>query len=328
MTKHCRCGGKFRLITKMGSNARLPYSLQPCLVSTVNPMFFNLLRSIIFSLQCLVGGVPLPPVQDDELPGPSAVVKRRRAEQNFSSWLADTFATDGEPEPETDGAPAEESGSGGSGRRVGKRGRPMSEAAVAKANRERARRERLNEYLDELAKLCDPAGKGVKGDRVSVVADAIRVVQQLRVENNQLKQLNKFLEERTGAMERVRAQAMFQHAAQMQQAALHQQQQQQEPQRPSPSAASEMAAAAAAAAAVPAPGAASAPSAPVQHVLVSVPIGSLGAHMMAMKQEHYGGAGTAMLAMPQTTLPHGPAPVSWLPAPDLSEDQKLRPPAA
>lgn len=48
--------------------------------------------------------------------------------------------------------------------------------------------------FDELARLCDPSGKMVRTDRVSVVTDAIRVLSQLRVENNQLRQLNKFLE--------------------------------------------------------------------------------------------------------------------------------------
>ena len=277
-------------------------------------------------MQCLVGGPPLRPIDDDDMPGPSGVVKRRRAEQNFDSWLADTFGTDGEAEAEPEPVPAEDSGSGGGSgqRRVGKRGRPMSEAAVAKANRERARRERLNDYLDELAKLSDPHGKGVKGDRVSVVADAIRVVQQLRVENNQLKQLNKFLEERTGTLERARAQTMFQHAAQMQHGMLQQQPSGGEVLQQNLTAAREHTAMAAAAAAAVAPAAA-----PVQHILVQVPIGSLGAHMMALKHEHMSVAqATSMLAVPQATLPPGAPTVSWLPAPDLSQDQKLRPPAA
>ncbi len=50
--------------------------------------------------------------------------------------------------------------------------------------------------FDELARLCDPSGKMTKTDRVSIVADAIRVVQELRLQNNQLRQLNKFLEVR------------------------------------------------------------------------------------------------------------------------------------
>ena len=45
----------------------------------------------------------------------------------------------------------------------------------------------------ELSKALDPR-KDVKTDKTSIVADAIRVVTQLRAENGQLKQLNKFLE--------------------------------------------------------------------------------------------------------------------------------------
>lgn len=45
----------------------------------------------------------------------------------------------------------------------------------------------------ELAKSLDP-GKAPKTDKASIVADAIRVVTQLRTENSQLQQLNKFLE--------------------------------------------------------------------------------------------------------------------------------------
>ena len=45
----------------------------------------------------------------------------------------------------------------------------------------------------ELSKVMDP-GKAVKSDKTSIIADAIRVVTQLRAENGQLRQLNKFLE--------------------------------------------------------------------------------------------------------------------------------------
>ena len=101
------------------------------------------------------------------------------------------------------------------------------DTARNKACRERARRERLNDrcfsrkavlgaacnakhihgFLSmftvlniimcrsfaELSKALDPR-KDVKTDKTSIVADAIRVVTQLRAENGQLKQLNKFLE--------------------------------------------------------------------------------------------------------------------------------------
>ena len=51
----------------------------------------------------------------------------------------------------------------------------------------------------ELSKALDPR-KDVKTDKTSIVADAIRVVTQLRAENGQLKQLNKFLEVHTCQM--------------------------------------------------------------------------------------------------------------------------------
>lgn len=299
----------------------------------------------------------LPPVGDlgDPGAGPSTARPPRSGDDaNFDAWLGDFAAApagdDGAGPSAPPAAGDDDSGSGGGGggasaapggsRRGSKRGRPMTDAAVAKANRERARRERLNEFLDELARLCDPSGKGVKGDRVSVVADAIRVVQQLRVENNQLKQLNKFLEERTGQLERARAQAMFQHAAaaqmQMQQAAAA---------AVAQAAAQQATAQQAAAAAEPAREAVAAAAAPpaappqhaqhaVQHMLVPVPIGSLGAQVMAIKQEHLGAAGVMAAATAATApaatagMPPGAPPVAWLPAPDLTQDQKLRPPAA
>lgn len=42
-------------------------------------------------------------------------------------------------------------------------------------------------------------GKVVKTDKTSIIADAIRIVTQLRAENGQLRQLNKFLEARPAA---------------------------------------------------------------------------------------------------------------------------------
>lgn len=37
-------------------------------------------------------------------------------------------------------------------------------------------------------------GKAAKSDKSSIITDAIRIVTQLRAENGQLRQLNKFLE--------------------------------------------------------------------------------------------------------------------------------------
>jgi hypothetical protein len=46
-----------------------------------------------------------------------------------------------------------------------------------------------------LAKLVDPSNEP-KTDKLSVLGEAIRFVQQTQVENSQLRQLNKFLEVR------------------------------------------------------------------------------------------------------------------------------------
>jgi len=86
---------------------------------------------------------------------------------------------------------------------------------------------------------------------------------------------------------------------------------------------------------------------PVQHVLVQVPVGStLGAQLLGFKQDHVmpvagggvaGGdaaacghaAGSSLQAAPAgEAMPPGAPAVAWLPAPDLTYDQKLRPPAA
>jgi hypothetical protein len=45
----------------------------------------------------------------------------------------------------------------------------------------------------ELAQTLEP-GKPAKTDKMSIISDAQRIVTQLRAENGQLKQLNKFLE--------------------------------------------------------------------------------------------------------------------------------------
>ena len=47
----------------------------------------------------------------------------------------------------------------------------------------------------DLAKILEP-GKASKTDKANIISDAIRIVTQLRGENNQLRQLNKFLEVR------------------------------------------------------------------------------------------------------------------------------------
>ncbi|KAL4420416.1 hypothetical protein ABPG75_010072 [Micractinium tetrahymenae] len=129
---------------------------------------------------------------------------------------------------EDDGEDSDEgNGGGGSGRggrgRASKKGKSAADAASVKACREKARREKLNECFEELARLCDPSGKMMRTDRISIVQDAIRAMGALRVENNQLKQLNKFLEERVRHLETARAQVMYQQAMLQQQAAAQQQ---------------------------------------------------------------------------------------------------------
>lgn len=46
--------------------------------------------------------------------------------------------------------------------------------------------------------------------------DTIKCVQQMRMENHQLRQLNKFLEERMGQLERERGQTLYQQSLMMQ----------------------------------------------------------------------------------------------------------------
>lgn len=262
----------------------------------------------------------------------SGLNKRARDDERddaaFHAWLFDTFPLQGNETTGGDerkdrtvaacgGGSAEggssdqanaEEGTNVAGGRKGCKRRAVNDAAVAKANRERARREKLNEYLDELSKLCDPAGKGFKADRVSVVADAIRVVQQLRVENNQLKQLNKFLEERVGHYEHARAQNMFQHVAL---ASVNQPPPQGQGQPPlqgqEDGSGTEMA---------------------MQRVLV--PVGSFGNYFSPQPGGGMGGMGKPEQYAAAAAMQAGvaPPPVSWLPAPNAHEDEKLRPPAA
>lgn len=49
----------------------------------------------------------------------------------------------------------------------------------------------------------------LRTDKTSVVADAIRLITALRAENGQLKQLNKFMEQRLASVERERAELMM-----------------------------------------------------------------------------------------------------------------------
>jgi hypothetical protein len=57
------------------------------------------------------------------------------------------------------------------------------------------KRNTRNHRFAELAKLIDPANEP-KTDKLSILMEAIRFVQQTQLENSQLRQLNKFLEVR------------------------------------------------------------------------------------------------------------------------------------
>eukprot|EP00890_Picochlorum_soloecismus_P000369 jgi/Picsp_1/1332/NSC_04812-R1_transcription factor bhlh34 len=193
------------------------------------------------TLQCLVGGLPLPNTSErdgsfSDGAGPSDMLRQQGGMdggQDF--WIPKGIhhehcgseaggRSDKEKNDAKDkmldernegadasvvGGPDEENGK----TKAGKRARPGNEAAAIKASREKKRRERMNQYFDELSNVCGVEGSGYKGDRLSIIVDAIRVVRQLRVEVNQLRQLNKFLEERTSTLERERAQHMFQYGA-------------------------------------------------------------------------------------------------------------------
>mmetsp|Transcript_13764 Transcript_13764/g.29627 ORF Transcript_13764/g.29627 Transcript_13764/m.29627 type:complete len:304 (-) Transcript_13764:551-1462(-) len=90
-----------------------------------------------------------------------------------------------------------------------------NQAARNKACREKARREKINERFIELAKLIEP-GKEPKTDKPTILGDAIKYVQQLTVENHQLRQLNKFLEERVAQYEKERGHQLYQQSLMMQ----------------------------------------------------------------------------------------------------------------
>lgn len=115
-----------------------------------------------------------------------------------------------------------ESGDEDGGHKGGKRGR---EAAQKKASREKLRRERINERFSQLAKvgcgtgrwrcggwpdlvapsqrpdppvtpqLIDP-GEVPKTDKLSILGDAIKLINHMRQQVYQLRELNKYLQER------------------------------------------------------------------------------------------------------------------------------------
>jgi len=70
------------------------------------------------------------------------------------------------------------------------RSRPESSAPPGtKACREKLRRDRLNERFNELCAILEP-GKPPKADKVDILSDAARLLNQLRAEAQKLKQSN------------------------------------------------------------------------------------------------------------------------------------------
>ena len=235
--------------------------------------------------------------------------KRRRAADEFHLWISenlDPYEKDIGTSSAKAGSPAE-AVSASASKRLNKKGKPMTGPAIAKAERERARRERLNEFFEELSRLCDPSGKTGKTDRLSIVADAIKVVQQLRVENNQLRQLNKFFEERCRHLEMSRAQTLYQQTltggfSSIMNESLptlqHGGQSGVEGEKG------------------------------LQQVVVSVPQdSSFVSQMSSGKTMNTSSPSDQQAAVEAMNMPNAPV-TGWLPAPDVCEDQKLRPPAA
>ncbi|EYU32540.1 hypothetical protein ABFS82_14G024600 [Erythranthe guttata] len=78
-----------------------------------------------------------------------------------------------------------------------KRGRSSGQCGVTgnKACRERMRREKLNERFSELSSVLEP-GRPIKSDKLAILGDAIRVLNQLKTESDEYKEMNeKLLEE-------------------------------------------------------------------------------------------------------------------------------------
>ncbi|KAM7466994.1 hypothetical protein LguiB_014556 [Lonicera macranthoides] len=77
-----------------------------------------------------------------------------------------------------------------------KRGRNDSCSRIgSKACRERLRREKLNERFAELSSILEP-GRPARSDKLAIMGDAIRVLNQLKTESQEYKEANaKLLEE-------------------------------------------------------------------------------------------------------------------------------------
>ncbi|GJP31158.1 hypothetical protein CLOM_g9626 [Closterium sp. NIES-68] len=69
-----------------------------------------------------------------------------------------------------------------------------ADVSCSKANREKMRRDRLNDRFLELSRSLEP-GKAPKSDKASILCDAVRVLNQLRAEREALKESNIQLQE-------------------------------------------------------------------------------------------------------------------------------------
>eukprot|EP00897_Mesotaenium_endlicherianum_P006874 jgi/Mesen1/6214/ME000320S05410 len=70
----------------------------------------------------------------------------------------------------------------------------LKDSAGNKANREKQRRDRLNERFIELAVALEP-GRPPKTDKATILCDAVRIIAQLRTESQQLKDGTQHLRE-------------------------------------------------------------------------------------------------------------------------------------
>ena len=92
-------------------------------------------------------------------------------------------------------------------------GKPNKKPRSSKAEKEKARRDRINSRFIDLAKLIDPTSSDKdksERDKTAILADAIRFIQLITCENHQLKQVNKFMEEKVGCYERERSYYLYQ----------------------------------------------------------------------------------------------------------------------
>jgi len=204
------------------------------------------------------------------------------------------------------------------------------DAAASKACREKARRTRLNDRFAELAKLLVEPGESPKTDKATIIVTAISAVKNLRREIGQLRQLNKYLEERVAQYEKQSGLQMYQQVI----AYTHGQQQAGnphaipmpgpgEPQQPSPCAGMH-----------PPPSVLPQGAVPVYHVLHPSAAGH--APMQGMPAMH-GVAGYAPAGVGGSSEPKAPSssvpsmsPYGYFPPStiDMSNDATLRPPVA